>query len=64
MNDIFDGSKEPLKQKVKVNFHISPGNNDRIKVNPEEIQAENPSLCHHDSETESQSKLPYLTRKQ
>ena len=49
MNDISDGSKEPLKQKVKVNFHISPGNNDRINVNPEEIQAENPSLCHHDS---------------
>ena len=49
MNDVFHGSKEPRKQKLQVNFHISPGNNDRINANHEEIQAENPSSCHHDS---------------
>ena len=49
MNDIFDGIKVPLKQKLQVNFHISLRYNDRINVNHEEIQAENPSLCHHDS---------------
>ena len=49
MNDIFDGSKEPLKRELQVNFHLSPGYNDRINVKDEEIQAENPSLCQHDS---------------
>ena len=46
MNDIFDGIKVPLKQKLQVIVHTSPGYNDRINVNPEKFKLKI-LLCAH-----------------